>query len=140
MSYHHTIEPNEPGRTIALDDLRAAQGQFRLDHQGGNVVITGDDVSFSLFHTDGQWWAERLSEAQIFKAALLAERLDATLVGDEGERYRVVDGVLIETPAARFPPPSPTRRVLQSTHPMTLALWAGGALLILLLIAMRLLA
>ncbi|WP_135213398.1 hypothetical protein [Vitreimonas flagellata] len=92
MAYHHRLQSRGLGRRLALADF-AALGLEIVEHDGRPAARTA--AGFDIHEAD-EWFAERLSEPQVVALVQIAERLDADVIGDEGEVCSVVNGALVE--------------------------------------------
>lgn len=139
MSYHHTLRL--PGGRVDQTSVARAPSVSKVEDTGATLLIAFQDGETLLLFRDGDaGWGERLTDGQIRNLILLAHEIGGNVVGDEGEEYHVRNGVVCEKPSvARATPMGTLRRMIQTTHPVSLFLFIGGAIVIVLIFILRML-
>jgi hypothetical protein len=99
MSYHVTLQPRHSEISVSYAQLlQAIQEETgatpEIDTDGDTIHVNSKSGEwiFSIFLTDGEWWAERLRKLELDMFTQIANHMACHVKGDEGEIYRYVDG------------------------------------------------
>lgn len=134
MAYHHTVRSRDPTQPLTIEQLQQAalEAGFEATADEHRLIVRGRGDELALYPTQSDWYAERLTDTQIEVLARLTAQLNATLTGDEGERYLWANGRLTE-----IPKPVVGRRPtwLATTHPISLVILSLSLTLSLFLVA-----
>jgi hypothetical protein len=122
MSYHFSLRPRGSQDSIDFKRVDSASDLEievdRLPDQANTHVwrVRKGAQEFGLFLSDGEYWSERLNDAQIEILVQLGEILDADVVGEQGETYgangRIIQVDCDESEKSGFSKPSFFKRHL----------------------------